>query len=179
VHTFSVSFHRWSLYVESNQIVPLTFASGPLKVDSPGRPKYCRLRLEYFRKVSAVLRAKVHALRKASFCSWCFWISCAIKATLSCSLLLECLESQSSSRLYSRSKLSSTEQTWGEGMTGYTCPGFGSLSVGFAEQKNKSLLLLSPLPTVPRGIQRLSLTIALNQAKFRCNCVHKRFFAAS
>ena len=38
-----------------------TFVSGPLKVDSLGWVKYCRLRLEYFRNVSAVLRARVQA----------------------------------------------------------------------------------------------------------------------
>ena len=32
----------------------LTLASGPRKLDSVGFRKYCRLRFEYFRKVSAV-----------------------------------------------------------------------------------------------------------------------------
>ena len=41
-----------------------TFVSGPLKVDSLGWVKYCRLRLEYFRNVSAVLRASVQAFKK-------------------------------------------------------------------------------------------------------------------
>ena len=91
--------------------IPLTLASGPLKVDWEGWLKNCKLRFEYFRKVSAVRRARVQALRKASFCSWCLLISCVIRVTLSTSPEDKCFCSMSSSRLYSRSRLSSTEQT--------------------------------------------------------------------
>ena len=88
----------------------LTLVSGPLKVDSLGWVKYCRLLFEYFRKVSAVLLARVQALRKASFCSWCLLISWRMRVALSWSPLAWRL-SQSSSRLYSRSRLSSTLHT--------------------------------------------------------------------
>ena len=64
----------------------MTLVSGPLKVDSAGWVKYCRDLFEYFRKVSAVLLAKVQAFRKASFCSWCLLISWAMRVALSWSL---------------------------------------------------------------------------------------------
>ena len=64
----------------------MTLVSGPLKVDSAGWVKYCRDLLEYFRKVSADLLAKVQAFRKASFCSWCLLISWAMRVALSWSL---------------------------------------------------------------------------------------------
>ena len=94
------------------QCTPLTLASGPLKVDWLGWLKYCRLLLEYLRKVSAVLLAKVQAFKKASFCSWCLLMSCVIKVTRSISFVVRCFWIISSSRRYSRSRLSRTEQTW-------------------------------------------------------------------
>jgi len=77
----------------------------------------------YLRKVSAVRRASVQALRNASFCSWCLLMSCDMAAALSVPLDEALLPTapilsagvppphQSSSRLYSRSRLSNTEHT--------------------------------------------------------------------
>ena len=129
--TFSFYYkHFFKLFI----YLPLTLASGPRNVDSPGWEKYCKLLLEYLRKVSAVRRARVHAFRNASFCSWCLLINCAISVTLSWGSfepgwpadaglapwggrpvrLFPWREIQSSSRLYSRSRLSRTEQTCGK-----------------------------------------------------------------
>ena len=44
----------WFSWVRSRSNMTLTLASGPRKLDSVGFRKYCRLRFEYFRKVSAV-----------------------------------------------------------------------------------------------------------------------------
>ena len=96
----------------TRKYAPLTLPSGPLKVDWLGWLKYWRLLLEYLRKVSAVLRAKVQAFKKASFCSWCLLINCVIKVTLSMSFEVRCFWSMSSSLRYSLSRLSRTEQTW-------------------------------------------------------------------
>lgn len=60
-------------------------------------------------------RARVQAFKNASFCSWCLVKSWDTKATLSWfgffSFVSLLLPHQSSSRLYSRSRLSRTEQT--------------------------------------------------------------------
>ena len=49
------------MFISEQNHLLFTLVSGPLKVDSLGWVKYWRLRFEYFRNVSAVLRAKVHA----------------------------------------------------------------------------------------------------------------------
>ena len=102
----------------------MTLASGPLNVDDAWL-KYCKLLFEYLRNVSAVLRARVQAFKKASFCSWCFVISWTMKAALASAWLSvddapevggagggpAAADQSTSSRLYSRSRLSRTEHT--------------------------------------------------------------------
>ena len=68
-------------FLEIFIILLFTLVSGPLNVDSFGW--IWRLRFEYFRKVSAVLLAKVQAFKNASFCSWCLLMSWAINVALS------------------------------------------------------------------------------------------------
>ena len=107
---FAIQYIVIKIVLKNN--APLTLASGPLKVDWLGWLKYWRLLLEYLRKVSAVLLAKVQAFKKASFCSWCLLMSWVIKVTRSMSLDVRCFCTKSSSLRYSRSRLSRTEQTW-------------------------------------------------------------------
>ena len=60
---YSSSRFSW---VSSFSRITDTLVSGPRKVELlTWCEKYCRLRLEYLRNVSAVLRASVHAFRNA------------------------------------------------------------------------------------------------------------------